>query len=296
MALALLLQLVTNAVYAASIYALLGLSWALIFNTCRVFHIAHGAVYAAGAYLLYSLHIGAHLPMLLAVPISLAGCACLGVILEIGLYAPLRRRQSTSMVVFVASLGAMTVLTAVLTQLYGPNVLATWNGPVYTYRPLGLIALTDLQVVAIAVGAATLIAFAGFWTQTWNGRALRALTTNPVMTSIVGIDTNRARISAMAIGSAIAGAAGILVSINEAASPTMIFNGVVFATAAATVGGFGSVGGAAVGGVLIALVANIGMWRLSAQWQTALIFAMLMFFLMVRPQGIFGERQRIAQV
>lgn len=111
-----------------------------------------------------------------------------------------------------------------------------------------------------------------------------------------GMNVDSVRLVAMAIGSAMAGLAGILLALTEAATLTMILTGLLMATAAAIVGGLGSAAGAMIGAIVIALSMNIGVWHLPSSWQQAVAFVILLAFILLRPQGLMGSKVASARV
>jgi branched-chain amino acid transport system permease protein len=290
-----LAQLAANGIWIGGIYSLLGVSWAVVFNTTRTFHIAHGVAYALGGYVTCLLVARSGVPVELALPASfLAGCL-IGVGFEFLLYRPLRARGSTPMVTFVASLGMLTTGMAVIVAFVGPNsVIATT--PFESVVVLGPIRLTVLElgvaVLSYACVAATVVA----WRSGWFGRAMRATTTNSEMAGLVGIRVTRAYFMAMVLGSGLGALAGALAGLTQAASPEMGFNGALIAAVAVLIGGIGSLVGAAIGGVVLALAMNVGIWQLSSEWQLSIAFGVLMIFMVARPRGILGERLAKAEL
>jgi branched-chain amino acid transport system permease protein len=284
-----LLQLTAGGVCLAGVFALLGLSWAVIFNTTRVFHVAHGVTLAVGGYIAVQLANDAGVPWPVAVAAATVGGALLGVVFQELLYEPLRRRGVDKMVTFVGSLGAMLACLAVLLAIYGANPRIL-SGPLDAVLKSGSVRLTLAQVVSGAIGGATVIAFVVLWRTTWFGRALRAVISNPDMATAVGIKVRRQHLIAMTVGSALGGLAGALLALSQGASQDTALNGVLLAAIAVLVGGIGSVPGAAIGGVLLALAMNIGIWPISSKWQYTVAFGVLMLVLLFRPRGLFGER------
>jgi branched-chain amino acid transport system permease protein len=290
-----LAQLVVNGVWTGGVYALLGVSWAVVFNTTRTFHIAHGVAYALGGYVTCLLASRAGVPVLLTLPVSLLAGSALGALFEFALYRPLRARGSTPMVTFVASLGALTTGIAVIVAFVGSNpVIAT--SPFESVVKVGPVRLTVLEigvaVLSYAGVAATLVA----WRSGWFGRALRATTTNSEMAGLVGVPVTRVYVVAMLVGNGLGAVAGALAALTQGAGPDMGFNGALIAAMAVLIGGIGSLAGAALGGALLALAMNVGIWQVSSQWQLSIAFAVLMVFMVVRPRGLRGERLASAEL
>jgi branched-chain amino acid transport system permease protein len=258
-----LAQLAANGIWIGGIYSLLGVSWAVVFNTTRTFHIAHGVAYALGGYVTCLLVARTGVPVELAVPASFVAGCLLGVAFELLLYRPLRARGSTPMVTFVASLGMLTTGMAVI-----------------------------VAVLSYAVVAATVVA----WRTGWFGRAMRATTTNSELAGLVGVRVSRAYFTAMVLGSGLGAVAGAMAGLTQSASPEMGFNGALIAAVAVLIGGIGSLVGAAIGGAVLALAMNVGIWQLSSEWQLSIAFGVLMIFMVVRPRGILGERLAKAEL
>jgi len=293
--LSVLLQLALDGVCLAGIYALLGSSWAIVFNTTRVFHIAHGVTFAAGGYTVLLVLSRSHLPLALALLVALAVGAILGLVFHLLLYEPLRRRGSEGMITFVASLGAMGLCSALLLALFGANPVIPSIG-LDSVINLGPGRLTEAQLLSGVVAAVVTVALLVSWRLTWPGRAFRAVTSNPEAAAAVGIKVARYRLFAMALGGALAGTAGGLASLFQGASLDMVLNGVLVAATAVLVGGIGSLPGAAVGGVLVALAMNLGIWRVSSRWQYSIVFGLLLIFMLIRPRGLLGERLAQAEL
>ena len=120
------------------------------------------------------------------------------------------------------------------------------------------------------------------------GKAMRAVSDDPMAASIVGINTNRLILSSFAIGSALAGVAGILISLETNIEPTMGFPAILKGIIASIIGGAGNIPGAMLGGFLLGLAENLGIWKIQAGWKDCISFLILIIFLLLRPGGIFG--------
>jgi branched-chain amino acid transport system permease protein len=128
------------------------------------------------------------------------------------------------------------------------------------------------------------------------GKAMRAVSDDPMAASVVGIYPEKTILMAFGIGSALAGVAGILISLETNIEPTMGFSAILKGIIASIIGGIGSIPGAMFGGLFLGIVENLGIYKIQAGWKDTIAFAILIVFLLLRPQGIFGvktERERI---
>jgi len=121
------------------------------------------------------------------------------------------------------------------------------------------------------------------------GKAMRAVSDDPVAANVVGINPEKIIMGSFALGSALAGAAGILISYETNIEPTMGLNALLKGIIASIIGGIGSIPGAVLGGFFLGLAENLGIWKISAGWKDAISFAVLIIFLLVRPGGILGS-------
>lgn len=284
-------QIITNSVVAGSVYALIAMGFSIIYGTTKFFNLTHGVLAAVGGYAV--LYFGGTLGLLLpiAVSVGIVLAALVGYATEFLIYRPLRKRKASSMVLLVASLGAFTALQAVIAILFGSafRTFASFTGERQLFH-IGNASITDVQVLTIVLAVLSLV---GFWillTKTQFGRAIRAVSDDEEVAKIVGINTSRIIGGAFIIGSALAGLAGVLVGFDTGIYPTMglwlLLKGVI----AAIVGGMGNVYGALLGALLLGFAENFGILYISGEWKDAIAFAILIIFLLWRPQGIFGKK------
>lgn len=284
-------QLVLNSVIAGSVYALIAMSFSLIYGATRFFNLAHGALAAVGGYTVFFLGKELGLALWLSSIVGVIAAALIGLALELVIYRPLRGRNASNLVLLVASLGAFTALQAVLAILF-TSQFQTLSSLVGTQKlfHLGSGVITQIQVTTAGIAIAVLI---GLWlmlTKTRFGKAVRAVSDDEEVAKIVGIDTHRVATIVFLIGSAIAGAAGILVGIDTGIEPTMGLPLLLKGVIAAIVGGMGSIYGAFLGAYLLGFVENFGIWHISGEWKDAIAFIVLIVFLVLRPQGILGKK------
>ena len=139
----------------------------------------------------------------------------------------------------------------------------------------------------------SIILMCGLWLfiqKTKMGKAMRAVADDPVGASVVGIYPENTILTAFAIGSAAAGIAGILISLETNIEPTMGFSAILKGIIASIIGGIGSIPGAMLGGLFLGIVENLGIWKIQAGWKDTIAFAVLIIFLLFRPGGIFNVK------
>jgi len=256
----------------------------------KFFHFTHGVVYMAGAYFAYSMIVSLHLSPFLAFFLALLLTAILGVGIDSLVYSPLRRRKASSLVLLLASFGVFILLRNLIQLVYGAQVLSIRTGPIREgHHFLGGV-ITDVQIL-ILVASLVLVVTLWFLVQkTKLGKAFRAVSDDPIAANVVGINPERTIRTSFAIGSALAGAAGVLISFETNVEPGMGFSALLKGIIASIVGGIGSIPGAVLGGFFLGFAENIGVWKISAGWKDSIAFAILIVFLLIRPTGILGVK------
>lgn len=282
-------QFTLNSIIAGGIYALVALGFNLIYGTTKFFNLAHGVIAVVGGYavfFLYSEH-GINLYAAIAAGIILAGV--IGYLLDKIIYLPLRKKKASNMVLLVASLGAFTAIQAViaiiftsqfqtLSQDIGSGTVQIFGG-IITYVQLIIIS----AVLLIMAGLAVILYKTRF------GKAVRAIGDDEEVAKIAGINTDRIIGMVFFLGSAIAGLAGILVGFDTGIEPTMGMSLLLKGVIASIIGGIGNVFGGVLGALLLGFVENFGIWKISGEWKDAIAFALLILFLLFRPQGILRK-------
>lgn len=285
----LLLQLAADGAANGSHYALLAIGFALIFGSTGIVHFAYGPIYALAAYVGWALAAPAGLGIPLAAGATILITAAIGMLVYLVLYRPFEAQGSGTFVILAASLGLFIVASNLTGVLFGTSV-RTFNDletPIYFLGSIAIGLWQILQMVALLVVGTGLALFLG---RTRWGSAIRALADNPEMARIVGIDTERVKVLAFALGSAISAVAAVLILLRSGASPTMGFRAVFIAFVAVVIGGVGSLPGAAIAGLLLGLVESLGMWRIPSEWQSSIAFVLLFVTLLIRPSGLFRGR------
>lgn len=281
-------QLVANSIIAGSIYAILALGFSFIYGTVRFFDLGYGALTAVGGYSTFYLMRTLELPTSMSVVGGVLTAGIVGYLIYLFVYAPLRRREATNMVLLVAALGVLTVVQAVVAILFSSQfrVLSRNVGTQPTYDIFGGI-ITQTQLIILLVAVLLTIGLALLLGKTRFGQAVRAIGDSEEVSKIVGINTGRVTGVVFFIGSAIAGLAGILVGFDIGIEPTMGLSLLLKGVIAAIIGGIGNIYGAVAGAFLLGFVENFGIWKIPGEWKDAIAFGLLIIFLLFRPEGIF---------
>ncbi len=281
-------QLILNGIIAGSIYALVALGFTVIYRTVKFFHFAHGVVYTAGAYLAFTFVISLQLNPLLSFVLAILLAGVLGVVIDRLVYKPLRKRKASNLILLIASFGVFIFIENLIAMLYGNQILTIRTGPIREGYHVLAAVITPIQITILVVSLVLTILLWTFIKKAKLGKAMRAVADDPVAASVVGINPEKTILWAFLIGSLLAGAAGILISYETNIEPTMGFSALLKGIIASIVGGIGSIPGAIVGGLFIGIVENLGIWKISAGWKDCISFAVLIIFLLIRPQGFFG--------
>lgn len=289
--LALAAQLAANGLIIGSLYALLAVSWGLIFATTKTFHFAHALTLTLGVYAAVLAVEWGRLPLALGFLAAGAVGAAVGVAMELGVYRPLRRIGASPLNVFLASLGLLVAGESVVLIAFGPDArpLPGWR---LTGLAVGPVAFTTVEALWMAASWLLVGLVLGWLWTTRAGRAIRAVASNRELAQCVGVDPERVFVQVFAVGSALVAAGGTLLALREAATPTMGVHPVLAAFIAVFLGGIGSVPGAVLGALVLGLAENLGGLVLPGHWQGVIAFLVLFGALLVRPAGLLGVRTR----
>lgn len=303
-----MIQIIIYGLLAGCIYTLIAIGFAIVYRTVRFFHFAHGVVYAAGAYVAYAViscqgsgiggqesGISSRLSivggqLIAAVLAGIIGAGILGVLIDWLVYKPLRKRKAPNLVFLLASFGIFIFIQNLLQLIFGAQILTIRTGPVKEGHHIFGAVITDIQIMILIVSVFLCVSLWLFIKITKLGKAMRAVADDPLAASVVGINPERIILAAFAIGSALAGAAGILVSLETNIEPTMGMNAILKGIIASIIGGIGSIPGAMFGGLFLGLAENLGIWKISAGWKDCIAFVILIVFLLIRPSGIMGVK------
>ncbi len=214
-------------------------------------------------------------------------CAALGALVQHQLYARLERRRATHLVVLIASLGLLAVIQNLIAAIYTPNVLqfpGDWGSQVVS---LGGIRLTHAQLLLLAMGVGVYGGVMWFAHRTLMGGSMRAVASNPFLAQITRLQPNDVYVIVIALSSAIVCLPGVLGRYDVGLQPYGGVTVLLTATIAMIAGGVGSITGAFVLSLVIAVLQNLSLLVIPGEWSIGVTFFIFVIFMLFRPRGLF---------
>lgn len=287
-----LLQLLANGIIMGSIYALVSLGFALVYNTTRIFHIAYAAIYMFASYMLFTFYKSLQFPLIVAFAGSILLTMLLSLSIEYLIYKPLNKKNSSLNVAMISSIGAMIVIINMVAMFYG-NETQILNPNISKSVTIGNIILTYAQLAQFFVCVLFILLFLIFLKYTQFGIKTRAMRDDPVLCTVFGLDLNKMRIALFALSASFAAIGSGLVAYDVGMDPYVGMPMLLNAVVALIIGGVGRFEAPILGGFIIGILQSLAVWMFSSRWQDAVTFSLLILFLLVRPQGLLGEKQRL---
>ena len=273
-----------------SVYAIIALGYTMVYGLAKMLNFAHGDVIMVGGYISYTVVNRLGVPGWLSVIIAMAVCTVLGVVIEGLAYKPLR--AAPSLAVLITAIGVSYFLQN--------SALLIWGANVKSYPSLisGTLKLFDnrlsISYVSMLTVFACIVIMAGltlFTAKTKMGKAMRACSEDKGAAQLMGINVNRTISLTFAIGSGLAAIAGVLLcSAYPTLVPTTGSMPGIKAFTAAVFGGIGSIPGALLGGILLGVIEIFAKAYISTQMSDAVVFAVLIIVLLVKPSGLLGKQ------
>mgnify|MGYP002599712738 FL=1 len=280
-----------NGVSLGSIYAVIALGYTMVYGIAKMLNFAHGDVIMVGAYIVFALTSYAGVNPFLALVISMAACTLLGMAIERFAYKPLR--GASPLAVLITAIGVSYFLQNMALLIFGSQAksfTSIVNLPALTLAG-GKITISAETIVTIIVSLIIMVSLTLFVNKTKPGRAMLAVSEDKGAAQLMGVNVNATISLTFAIGSGLAAVAGVLLcsAYPTLSSQTGAMPGIK-AFVAAVLGGIGSIPGAVIGGVLIGVIEILSRSYISSQMADAIVFAVLIIVLLVKPTGILGKK------
>lgn len=283
-----MLQQLVNGLILGSVYALLALGYTMVYGIIKLINFAHGDLYMMGAFIGYYLINQFKMNFFIALILTMLITAGLGVLIEFLAYRPLR--QSTRIAALITAIGVSFFLEYGMVYLFGANTRAFPQALQTVKYNFGPISITNVQLTILGVSLLLMILLQFIVKKTKMGKAMRAVSVDSDAAELMGINVNSTISFTFALGSALAGAAGVLIGLYyNSIDPLMGMTPGIKAFVAAVLGGIGIIPGAAIGGFVIGLLETFSVSFGLSSYRDAVVYAVLIIILLVRPAGIFGK-------
>lgn len=287
------LQQMVNGISLGSIYALIALGYTMVYGIIKLINFAHGDIYMVGAFVGYFAINYLHVGFFGSLFIAMAVCVLLGILIERIAYKPLR--NATRIAALITAIGVSFLLEYTTVFALGaqsrafPEVLSNIRFGFFGNK----VFITNKELLIYGVTLALMVLLQFIVRKTKTGKAMRAVAFDRDAAMLMGVNIDNTISATFALGSALAGAAGVLVGIYYSAiSPLMGMNPGLKAFVAAVLGGIGSIPGAALGGVLMGVIETMVIAYGQSTFRDAVAFAILIVILIIKPSGIFGSNAR----
>ncbi len=279
-----------NGLRTGSIYALIALGYTMVYGIAKMINFAHGDIIMVGAYALYVFTSLLHLPIVIAVLLTIVVCSVLGMITEKIAYKPLRNAQPLA--VLITAIGVSYFLQNLALLIFKATPIPFASIIKVPSVKLGSITLSGITIVTLIVTTICMVALTLFISKTRAGSAMRAVSEDKGAAALMGINVNETISLTFAIGSALAAVAGILyICQYETLLPTLGALPGIKAFVAAVLGGIGSIPGAMLGGIILGIIESMSKAYISTQLADAIVYGVLVIVLLVKPSGLLGKQR-----
>ena len=274
-----------------SIYAIIALGYTMVYGIAKMLNFAHGDVIMVGAFVILTAVTKASMSPILAIILSVVICTVAGVVIEAVAYRPLRK-ASSNLAVLITAIGVSYLLQNIALLIFGADTKSFTSVVSLPALKLagGSLVISGVTVVAVAACIIIMIALMLFIKKSKAGQAMLAVSEDKDAAQLMGVNVNGTISLTFAIGSGLAAIAGVLLC---SAYPTLTpYTGAmpgIKAFTAAVFGGIGSIPGAFIGGILLGVIEILGRAYVSSQLSDAIVFAVLIIVLLVKPTGILGK-------
>ena len=280
-----------NGISLGSVYAIIALGYTMVYGIAKMLNFAHGDVIMIGAYISYCATTYMGLNPLLSVVIAMVVCTALGILIEGLAYKPLRKAPALAVLITAIGVSYFLQNSALLIWGSAPKNFSSIVSFDSVSLAGGKLIITSESIVTVIACIVIMIALTLFIKKSKMGKAMRAVSEDKGAAELMGINVNLTISVTFAIGSALAAVAGVLLcSAYPILIPTTGSMPGIKAFTAAVFGGIGSIPGAMLGGILLGIIEIFGRAYISSELADAIVFAVLIVVLLVKPTGLLGKK------
>ena len=285
------LSYLISGISLGSVYALIALGYTMVYGIAKMLNFAHGDIIMVGSYVAFIAINSMGLPVPVSILLSVVVCTVLGMVIERVAYKPLR--HASKLAVLITAIGASYFLQNVALLIFGANTKSftsiVGNGSVQLAG--GALSVTMVTIVTVIACVVIMIGLMAFMKYSKAGHAMLAVSEDDGAAQLMGINVNATIALTFAIGSGLAAIAGVLLcSAYPSLTPYTGSMPGIKAFVAAVFGGIGSIPGAFIGGILLGVIEILGKAYISSQLADAIVFAVLIVVLVVKPTGLLGKQ------
>ncbi len=276
-----------SALALAPVYMLTAAGFVIVYRATQVFNFAQGAMMLLGAYFLQELAVESGLPLGVALVGAVIGMALVGALIYILTLKPLTGKDTFGLIIVTMGISIVVTGLAAIKWGFAPTSIPSPSPDIDI--TIGAFRLSGFDVSAIAISLLALIALGLFFRFASTGIQMRAVAESPILASRRGVSVQKIYIVTWMLAGAFAALAGAIVAFRSGAGPSIAGVGLL-AFPAALIGGFDSLLGAVIGGLIVALAQTYAVLFLGAGVQEVVVFALMLAVLLVRPFGLFGGK------
>lgn len=286
-----LFDILVSGVAIGSIYSLIAMAFSLIFRSTGYLNIAQGEMVMLGSLIGYTMLVTLGVNYYFSLLITMVMVGVLGFLSNRLVFVPIQNRGGQELHILIASIGLLIMLPQVAGLIWGTKTLSYPNNISSSQLVLGDVQISGLNFLIIVIAFIIMLGLQSFFRFSRVGQAMRAIADDRVMSQLVGVNIKKYIALIFMVSGALTGAAGALFGPVYFASYDIGTIGIK-GFAAAVVGGFGSVTGGMIGGILIGLIEGFSGTMISSTYRDLILYGILILVLLIRPRGIFGVKQR----
>ena len=286
------MQIFINGAISGFTLALLALAFQVVYRPCRVFYLALGGIYALVPYIMLAC-LRHEWPIWLAVGVSIAMGIFVSLLCEWLNHSPLENKKGSSGAHLISSLGLYLILVQIIAIIWGNDTQVLRSGIDKVFHINEGLILTRAQIIVAICSILILSSFYVWLRFSDLGLRFRAMADNPIQLALHGYNIRRLRLLAFAMAGLLAAISSLMVAYDVGFDPHGGLPVLLLAIVAMIIGGNASFLAPVFGGLLLGITRALVVWFLSSQWQDAVVFLLLALFLLFRPHGILGRKQRL---